>query len=337
MMKSKSIKLFILGLLFISFIILIPNIANANSISKITMDIFIEDNGDAKVTEVWETNLNQGTEGYKTYKNLGEKSITDFSVVDNTGKAYETVNNWNTQSSFSQKAYKCGITKIAGGYELCWGISEYGNRKYKLTYKIENFVIKYSDDVQGIYFDFLNIDMPVDKCYIRIRSNTKLSQDNSKIWSLGFYGNSSLKDGSILFISDGTVSKSQNIVGLIRFQDNLFNVKYKDKYKTFDDIYDLAMEGTDNSSSDNIDNFNTIEFENSSSDNMDELKQSKDKLEQELKGEVSTAGKSIVKIIIFVVIFSVISLLVIIIIIIIFVSKRKKKTINNSNIYDKEE
>ncbi|MBQ3413772.1 MAG: DUF2207 domain-containing protein [Clostridia bacterium] len=310
-MKSKLIKLFILCLLFTCFIILIPNIANANSISKITMDVFIEENGDATVTEVWETTLNQGTEGYKTYKNLGEKAITDFSVVDNTGKTYETVNNWNTKGSFSQKAYKCGINKISGGYELCWGISEYGNKKYRLTYKIKNLVVQYSDNVQGIYFNFLNIDQPVNECYVRIRSNTKLSLDNSRIWSFGYDGNSSFDDGTIYFVSTGKINSSQYVVGLVRFQENIFNVNYKDKYKSFDDVYDSAMIGTEEDIRKEI----------------EELK--------ELINEVLLTPGGIIKIILFIILIFLINPFTILIFISFWVTRRRKKRAN-TKVYDKE-
>ena len=322
-MKNKSIKLFILGLLFISFIILIPNIANANSISKITMDIFIEDNGDANVTEVWETTLNQGTEGYRSYKNLGEKVITDFSVVDNTGKAYETVSSWNSKNSFSQKAYKCGIKKSTGGIELCWGISEYGNKKYKLNYKINNFVVQYSDDIQGIYFNFLDIDQPVNECYIRIRSNTKLSLDNSRIWSFGYDGDSIFKNGSIQFISNKSISKSQYIVGLIRFQEKIFNVNYKNNDKTFDDIYDSAMVEIENYS-----NKNTSELEQSIND----FRKSMNNLKHVLKENFSTP-KGIIKI----AIFLLLNPITLIIIVIIFTVKmQKRRNINSSKINNAE-
>ena len=37
----------------------------ANDIKSITMDIFIDENGNAQVEEVWKANLTSGSEGYK--------------------------------------------------------------------------------------------------------------------------------------------------------------------------------------------------------------------------------------------------------------------------------
>ena len=110
---------------FIAISILIfvfPLVVKANSISKIDMDIYVDDNGTAHVTETWNANLNQGTEGYKPYYNLGNANITNFKVSEN-GKEYEVQNNWNTNASFDEKAYKNGINYITNGLELCWGIS----------------------------------------------------------------------------------------------------------------------------------------------------------------------------------------------------------------------
>ena len=61
----------------------------ANSINDIDIDVYIDKNGDANVTETWKEWLNEGTEGYKEYKNLGNSEISDFQVFDDTGKEYQ--------------------------------------------------------------------------------------------------------------------------------------------------------------------------------------------------------------------------------------------------------
>ena len=55
-----------------------PLIVKANSIDKIDMDIYVDKEGTAHVTETWSANLNQGTEGYKPYYNIGDANITRF-------------------------------------------------------------------------------------------------------------------------------------------------------------------------------------------------------------------------------------------------------------------
>ena len=65
-------------LLFSLFVFLFLGVSvNANTIEKISMDIYVDEKGDAHVTEVWNATLNSGTEGYKPYYNLGNAEITD--------------------------------------------------------------------------------------------------------------------------------------------------------------------------------------------------------------------------------------------------------------------
>lgn len=219
---------------------------NANTINKIDMDIYIDPSGNATVTEIWNTYLNQGTEGYKSYTNLGNATITNFSVSDDSGRIYDTLSNWNTSANFNNKAYKNGIHDIPSGVELCWGISSYGNRIYTLKYDISNFVTQYTD-TQGIYFNFLNLDQPINSAKITIHSDIPFSLDNAKIWAFGYEGTDIFNNGSIILESEKELSASQYIVGLIRFENNLFNTSNQSS-NSFDDIYDSAFSDVNDSS-----------------------------------------------------------------------------------------
>ena len=125
---KKIIKIFFITL-FTFVIFSIANCVEANSISKISMDIHIDDNGDAEVTEIWNCSANQGTEIYHPYYNLGNSVIKNLSVMDGS-TPYKTLSKWNTSGSLSGKSGKCGINNISNGVELCWGISKYGTHKY---------------------------------------------------------------------------------------------------------------------------------------------------------------------------------------------------------------
>lgn len=116
MKKFFTCILFSLILLFFVFI---GNV-NANSISSISMDIYVDNNGNAKITETWNCKATAGTEIYHPYYNLGNSKIINFSVSEGNTK-YTTMSSWNTSASFKSKAYKCGINYISNGIELCWG------------------------------------------------------------------------------------------------------------------------------------------------------------------------------------------------------------------------
>jgi hypothetical protein len=62
-MKNKNLKIILFIMLFLA-IINIKTLVHANSINSINMDIFIDDNGNANVTETWNCNVTQGTESY---------------------------------------------------------------------------------------------------------------------------------------------------------------------------------------------------------------------------------------------------------------------------------
>ena len=83
--------------------------ADSNSIERIDMDVSIDATGTAHIKEVWQASVSQGTEGYRPYGNLGVCEITGFSVSDDLGNHYELLDHWYTNTSFTNKAGKCGI------------------------------------------------------------------------------------------------------------------------------------------------------------------------------------------------------------------------------------
>lgn len=240
MLKLKpKILVRIMFCTFIMMFFILINQVSANSIKSIDMDVYIDNNGNATVTEVWNANLTEGTEGFRPYTKMDNSVISNFSVTDQTGTTYQSLSTWNTKASFSSKAYKNGINTISNGVELCWGISNYGNNTYTLKYNISNFITQYTD-TQGIYFNFLNLDQKVSNAKITIHSNHKFSLDNAKIWAFGNDGTINFVDGKIVLESGGKLSESQYMVGLVRFESNIFNTANISS-QSFDDIYDSAM------------------------------------------------------------------------------------------------
>ena len=182
-------------LVFLCFIF-VSNV-QANSISSINMDIYVDNNGNAYVTEVWNCNVTQGTESYHPYYNLGNSKISNLSVTEYV-RTYITLSSWNTSASFDSKAYKCGINKISNGLELCWGISNYGNHSYTVKYTITNFVSELTDS-QMIYWTLIPYDFstPIGKAYIKIYSDFDYDFE-TPVWGYGNYvGTCYVYDGYI--------------------------------------------------------------------------------------------------------------------------------------------
>lgn len=235
--KIMSIFLFILLIFGLS-----KNV-EANSISKISMDIYIEKNGDATITEVWTCNNNQGTEAYHPYYNLGKSQIKNLTVSEN-GRQYQTLNSWNTSGSLSTKAYKCGINEISNGVEICWGISQYGAHNYTVKYTITNFISELQDS-QMLYWTFIPYDFSTSIGSVYIKVHTYFDIPNSTdVWGYGNYGGTAyVYDGYIEMQSDGRLATEEYMTMLVKFPKESFNTSNYIN-KDFDFYLSMAEEGS---------------------------------------------------------------------------------------------
>ena len=261
---KKTIKILFV-FLFAFMILSIGNIVEANSIQSISMDIFVDDNGDAHVTETWKCNVTQGTEVYHPYYNLGNSEIKNLTVSEGNTQ-YTTLSRWNTSGTLASKANKCGINKISNGVELCWGISKYGTHTYTAKYTITNFVSETTDS-QMIYWTLIPYDFStsIGNMYIKIHTNFKI-QDTIDVWGYGNYGGTAyVYDGYIEMQSDGRLATNEYMTILVKFPLGTFNANNK-LNKEFKYYLDMAEQGTkkyvstdstssSNGTSDGIDSF----------------------------------------------------------------------------------
>ena len=239
---NKKIKILLLTI-FAFILLTFFSSVEANSIDSISMDIYVDNNGNASVTEVWDCNVTQGTEVYHPYYNLGNSVISNLSVSENQND-YAYQSHWNTSGSLSSKAYKCGINKVSNGIELCWGISEYGTHTYTVKYNISNFVSELTDS-QMIYWTLIPYDFsnPIGNAYIKIHSDFDIP-DSVGVWGYGNYGGTAyVYDGYIEMQSDGRLSSNEYMTILVQFPLNTFNCSNKLDYD-FNHYYNMAEEGT---------------------------------------------------------------------------------------------
>lgn len=240
-MESKYFKFILISIFFI-LILGLKTTVQANSINSIDMDIFIDDYGNASVTEVWNCRTNEGTESYHPYYNLGNSKITNLTVFDKNQK-YTTLDTWNTSGSLSSKAYKCGINKISNGVELCWGISNYGNNTYTVKYNISNFVSELTDS-QMAYWTLIPYDFSVSigSVKIKIHSNSYF-EDTIDVWGYGNYGGLCyVNNGAIYMDSDGKLDQSEYMTILAKFPQGRFKTTNK-LNGNFESYYQMAQDG----------------------------------------------------------------------------------------------
>jgi len=215
----------------------------ANDIKKITMHIYVDNNGHAHVIEEWTANLNSGTEGYKPYYNLGTSEITDYKVSLN-GTKFTTIEDWDVDASFNEKRYKAGINKIDNGYELCFGISKYGTNTYKMEYTITNFVVG-TNDADMIYWQLIPYELSdkPDYIYIKIYSDFKYSK-SWDVWGYGYYGGYAyIHDGYIELIEQDELDSDEYITVLAKFPKGTFNTNAK-LDNDFNYYLDMAEDGS---------------------------------------------------------------------------------------------
>ena len=233
--------LFTIILLFSSIVVV-----NASSISKIDMDIYVNGDGVATITEKWNATVTEGTEGWHPYYNIGSSEIYDVKVSMD-GKNYTTIDSWNENSSLNDKAFKAGIYyPESNEVDVVFGISSYGTHEYVIEYKISNFVST-TNDYDMIYWNLIPYDFSAepDDVFIRIYSDFKY-EDTLDVWGYGKYGAPCyVYDGKIEMTSDGVLKSSEYLTVLVKFPKGTFNTNSV-LDNSFDDYYNMAEKGATN-------------------------------------------------------------------------------------------
>lgn len=108
MKKGFKFLVLTLALFFVN-----AKVVNANELYRIDITADIDNSGNAHITEVWDMNVDEGTEVYKPMGNMDNMDIQNFTVKDETGTKYTFVD-WDIDASLSDKAYKNGFNYADG-------------------------------------------------------------------------------------------------------------------------------------------------------------------------------------------------------------------------------
>lgn len=233
-------KILFLILCFFAFISV-----KATSIDSIDMDIVLDVSGTATITETWEANVTDGTEGYHPYFDLGKSTIEVISAsMDN--QEYTIVDKWNINASLSDKAYKAGIYKHDGKEtDVVFGVTSYGQHTYKIVYKITNFVTNLND-ADIIYWQLFPYDFNIEPDNVTIKvSGPEKYPDTVDVWGFGMSGAPCyVDDGAIYLTSDGYISSDEYLVLLAKFEKSFFESNSRIE-ENFDHYLNRALEGAD--------------------------------------------------------------------------------------------
>lgn len=230
--KTMVKTIFVIGL------ILLPKTSFADEFKSIDMDISIDKNGIASVSETWNIDEDNKdyTERYKLIENLKGLKIEDFSLSAN-GKDFERIEPWDTDKNFEEKSYKYGMINRNDEVELCWGISSYTDNTYTLKYKINPLVVGLND-ADMVFFQFVgsNFDPKPENVSIKINGYEKFPED-IKLWGFGLVGEINNENGSIVLRSKGEVDYTTI---MLKFPKGYFNTSYRED-KSFKDYADKAV------------------------------------------------------------------------------------------------
>ena len=230
-------------------LILMCSVVQANEMRSIDMNVFIDENGNANVTETWQYYSDSGTECYHSYKNLGNSKIKNLIVSDDV-MTYEILDGWDVNGSFDDKKYKCGINNTSDGIEICWGISEYGNKEYVVNYVITNFVSELNDS-QMAYWELIPQGTAPQEASITIWSELDY-EDTLPVWGYGNYGGFCyVADGKIEMKSDGALDDDEYMTILVKFSNGMFNCVEKID-EDFEYYYDLSVENAEKYQEDDV-------------------------------------------------------------------------------------
>lgn len=166
-------------------------------------------------------------------------------MADGDG-AYAVLDTWDTQASFDEKSHKCGLNQVDGGYEVCWGISQYGENRYAVEYRLEGLASAY-DDSDGFLFQFVPSGMntgPTDVSVRVVLKHGPLTEDNAGIWAFGFDGQASFEEGSVLAYTQEPLTQDNSIILMLQLDKGLLT-PLRTVDGSFEEVKERAFEGSD--------------------------------------------------------------------------------------------
>lgn len=219
----------------------LPPSAKAESSRINSMDITcqIDANGDAVITEVIDIDAYQGTEYYQVVNVRGNQQVRDL-VVSENGITFENVGEWDVNAA--EKRGRSGIVTTASGYELCFGIGEYGNHVFEMRYTVENFVSRWSDSYGVNYMFFSDIPLMIESAAVTLEGPDVYSDENASIWAFGYDGAVVFEDGRVVMETDNSHLRGMQLLMVFENGREFAHTNDYDADRTFMDVYEEAEE-----------------------------------------------------------------------------------------------
>lgn len=196
--------------------------AQDNEMEAIKIDVELQEDGSATVTEKRKMQMHEDTELYIEMINLEGSDLLGFEVLGFTEEP-----DWDIDASFEEKANKYGVLEVEDGYELAWGISEYGEQEYTVKYSLSNLV-RELEDGQSLFWNFDTfLSHPTEEFEINISAPFDIGEEVQEFYGFGFEGPYSITDG-IFHWSGNNLDVDNNIIALLQFPPGVFDLDLKE-------------------------------------------------------------------------------------------------------------
>ncbi|MBP5559095.1 MAG: DUF2207 domain-containing protein [Bacteroidales bacterium] len=241
----KSMRIFI----FVAALCLAPAVLHASKVPDLNILVRLGRDGSAQIREIWDVDVDEGTEWYLTRKNLGDIEISGLRVRNEEGLEYINEGDWDTDRSIRQKAGRCGIVRLRDGCEICWGLGSHGKHTFIVEYLMSN-VVKSLQDYDMMHLQLVNpgLSSPPSHVRVSVRADdglgVQLDTSNTRIWGFGFVGKAGFEDGAAVFESTEHFQYMSSVIALLRFDKGIFS-SGSVQDRPFQDALDRALEGAD--------------------------------------------------------------------------------------------
>lgn len=241
----KKILSFAVCLISLAVLIAVPASAD-NRVSDMDITAVMNTDGSVDITAVWSGRFTEGTECYIPVNTEGGLDIVNLAVSDGTGQ-FERVSSWDIDLSREQKRGRCGLNPTDGGYEICWGIGDYGDNTYTVSYTVTGVVGSYSDS-DGFNFMFVNRGMNTGPTSVCVRlltaDGTALDKDNCKCWAFGFEGQIAFDSGAVKAYTTDDIDQSGGVIIMLEFEKGIFSPA-RSVDGSFRDVKEAAFKDSD--------------------------------------------------------------------------------------------
>ena len=227
--------------LIFSLILLIPGIVKADTIYDLSMNIYLNKDGSANITETWNVKADSGSEWYKQVYNMGNMKLSNYKVsMDGIPLTYKE---WDINESLSEKKGYYGINEVSEGIELCFGKGDMERHRFTLTYTLSNIIFNTEDS--QILYNTLFPNVTTDNFTVTVSSYYSFP-DDLDVWGYGYKGYAYVKDGKIEMTNGEEGSLYDDYVVLLaKFPKETFDTYNSyEEFETFDDVLDMAEEGS---------------------------------------------------------------------------------------------